>query len=204
MMAAKTTKMPMMANMAIPPEQRTRRRCDAACGCTVPALMAARFHRFARALQQLRQRFGGIVAGLRRADAHRERDAVAPPAEVRRARQSGQHLRVRRQHLRAALMRHDQKFIVAPAAHLLCRAQALRQRVPHLLQHRVARRRAVRLAQLLRLIDADPQNAKRTARPAAKSSNSVCSRSSSSARLSAIPRFALDSPCGSASRLSAG
>ncbi len=62
-------------------------------------------------------------------------------------------------------MRHDQKFIIAPATHLLRRTQALRHGVPYLFEHCIARGNAVRLAQFFCLIDADPQNSQR--RPAA-------------------------------------
>ena len=58
------------------------------------------------AFEQLRQRFGVTADSLCRADAHRERDAIAPPAEVRGPRQPGQGSRMRREHLRAALVGH--------------------------------------------------------------------------------------------------
>ena len=107
---------------------------------------------------------------------HQRKSAVrASPASV---------LRVRRKHLRAALVRQNKKLIVSPNGHLLGRAQPMRQRAPHLLQHGVAGGCAVRLAQFLRLIHADPQTRPKGAPPRAKSSNSICSRSSNSSRSS--------------------
>ena len=87
-------------------------------------------------------------------------NAVAPPAEVRRPRQTCQRLRMNRQHLRRALVRENQILIVAPTANLLGGPQSVGQRMFHLVEHRVAGPGAVRLAQLVRLIDGNPKHAK--------------------------------------------
>ncbi len=117
----------------------------------------------------------------------------------------GKHLRVRGKHLRVALVRHDQKLIVAPAPHLLGRPQALRQRVPHLFEHGVAGCDAMRLAQFLRLVHADPQNAK--GRPAAGKIVKLHLQPFLELFLAAFKSSAEPSPvspCGSASKLCAG
>jgi hypothetical protein len=131
--------------------------CPPARRYMVSARMDARDHCFLRPLEQLRQRFG--LVRLSRADAHGERYPVAPPAEVRRSGQPCQRLRMSRQHLRRALVRDDQKLIVAPASQLLGRPQSLRQ---HATTFSIIASQApgpVGLAQIVRLIDGDPQHA---------------------------------------------
>ena len=102
-----------------------------------------------------------------------------------------------------ALVRNDQKFVVAPAAQFLGRPQPLRQGAFDSFKHRFAGSRAVRLAQFVRLVDGDPQQAERCA-PSVKSSNAdsslffnLCLAAS---RLDSVTA----SPCGNVSRLSAG
>ncbi len=54
-------------------------------------------------------------------------------------------------------MRDDQKFVVAPATHFFGRPQALRQCSFDFFQHRLACSGSVGLAQLVGLVDGDPQ-----------------------------------------------
>lgn len=88
--------------------------------------MIAGFHSLTRALQQLCQAFIRHPDGLCLANAHCDRNPVAPPAKISRARQSGKRLSMFSQHLRAALVRDYKKLLIAPAAHLFPRSQALR------------------------------------------------------------------------------
>ena len=70
-----------------------------------------------RALEQLGQSFR--LVGLGRADADGEGHAVSPPAEIRSSGQSGEHLRVGRQHFRSAFVGENEKFVVAPSSQLV-------------------------------------------------------------------------------------
>ena len=86
---------------------------------------------------------------------HQRKSAVlASPASI---------LRMRRQHLRRALVRDNQQLELAPASQLLARPQPVGHRSLHLVQHGLAGHDAVGLAQLAGLVDGDPQHAERQA-----------------------------------------
>ena len=119
MIAAKTTTMPMMANMSTPPPGSASRhspqhRCPvSAChGCWLPWPARARSSSCASVSCASPPACAAPMLTVSETRSpHQRKSAV-------RAR-PGQSLRMRGQHLRAALVRHDQKLIVAPAAHLL-------------------------------------------------------------------------------------
>ena len=67
------------------------------------------------------------------------------------------------QHLRCALVRQNQKLIVAPAPHLLGWPQPVGQSLLNLFEHCLAGSCTVRLAQLRGLIDGNPKHAQRQA-----------------------------------------
>jgi hypothetical protein len=116
------------------------------------------FHGVSRAHEQLSEGFIGGAVRLCRADAHGNRNAITPPAEIGGPGQAGESLRVRGKHVSAAFVGHNKKLVVAPAAQLFGGAQTLRKGVPYFTEHGVARSYAMRFAQLLRLVDAYPQD----------------------------------------------
>jgi len=109
-----------------------------------------------RALEQLGQSFR--LVGLGRADADGEGHAVSPPAEIRSSGQSGEHLRVGRQHFRSAFVGENKKFVVAPSSQLVGGPQPTGERSFNSFKHGVASLGPMSPAQGLSLIDSEPQN----------------------------------------------
>ena len=110
----------------------------------ISARMMTAHHCGFGSIEQSGQGFGAFR--LRGADAHGQRNPIAPPAEVRSSGEAGQNLRMTCKHGRRAFVRNDQKLVFAPSSQVFRRPQPMRQRAFHFLEHGLASAGAVRFA----------------------------------------------------------